>query len=79
MLTHPDIDPIAVSLGPVSIHWYGLTYLVGFAAAWAIAVHRSGFDYSSVKRKHVDDLIFYCALGAVLGGRCCYVLCRINL
>ncbi|MEH6557858.1 MAG: prolipoprotein diacylglyceryl transferase [Oceanicoccus sp.] len=74
MLTHPDIDPVAVSLGPISIHWYGLMYLVGFAAAWGIAVHRSGFDNSPIQRKHVDDLIFYSALGAVLGGRFGYVM-----
>ena len=74
MLTHPDIDPVAVSLGPVSIHWYGLTYLVGFAAAWLLATRRSRRDYSPVKREQVDDLIFYSALGVVLGGRFGYVL-----
>ena len=74
MLTHPDIDPVAVSLGPISVHWYGLMYLIGFAAAWGLAMRRSGFDYSPIKRDHVDDLIFYSAVGVVLGGRFGYVL-----
>jgi phosphatidylglycerol:prolipoprotein diacylglycerol transferase len=74
MLTHPDFDPVAISLGPVAIHWYGLMYLLGFAAAWGLAVRRAGFDYSPIKRRQVDDLIFYSALGVVLGGRFGYVL-----
>ena len=74
MLTHPNIDPVAVSLGPLSIHWYGLMYLLAFASAWGLAVRRAGFDYTPVKREHIDDLIFYGALGVVLGGRCGYVL-----
>ncbi|MFA7555974.1 MAG: prolipoprotein diacylglyceryl transferase [Spongiibacteraceae bacterium] len=74
MLTHPNIDPVAVALGPIAIHWYGLMYLIGFAAAWGIAVRRSKMDYSPVGRKHIDDLIFYSALGVVLGGRFGYVL-----
>ena len=34
MLIYPDIDPIAVAIGPVKVHWYGLMYLLGFLAAW---------------------------------------------
>ena len=74
MLTHPNIDPVAISLGPLSVHWYGLMYLIGFAAAWWLAVHRSRRDDSPVKRSQVDDLIFYSALGVVLGGRFGYVM-----
>ncbi len=37
MLTYPDIDPVAIALGPVRIHWYGLMYVLGFAAAWWLA------------------------------------------
>lgn len=74
MLNHPDFDPVAVSLGPLQIHWYGLMYLVGFAAAWWIAAHRAAKAYTPINRKQVDDLIFYGALGVVLGGRAGYVL-----
>ena len=41
MLTYPQIDPVAVALGPLQIHWYGLTYLAGIAIAWWLAARRS--------------------------------------
>ena len=74
MLTHPNFDPVAISLGPISVHWYGLMYLIGFAVAWGLAMRRAGFDYTPVQRDQVDDLIFYSALGVVLGARIGYVL-----
>ena len=74
MLTHPDIDPIALSIGPVSIHWYGIMYLLAFSTAWWLASRRAGFDHSPLKKSQVDDLIFYGALGVVLGGRFGYVI-----
>ena len=40
MLTFPQIDPIAFSLGPLKVHWYGLMYLFGFASAWVLANFR---------------------------------------
>ena len=74
MLTHPGFDPVAVQLGPIAIHWYGLMYLVGFAAAWWLARQRSAQPWRPVSREQVDDIIFYGALGVVLGGRLGYVL-----
>ncbi|MFZ2209664.1 MAG: prolipoprotein diacylglyceryl transferase [Porticoccaceae bacterium] len=69
MLTYPVIDPVAVALGPVKVHWYGLMYLLGFAAAWWLAVRRSQRPWAPVRRAQVDDLIVYAALGVVIGGR----------
>lgn len=69
MLTYPVIDPVAVALGPVKVHWYGLMYLLGFAAAWWLAMRRSRQPWAPVQRAQVDDLIVYAALGVVLGGR----------
>lgn len=74
MLTHPDFDPVAVSLGPLAIHWYGLMYLGAFLAAWWLAQRRAKCDYTPISAKQVDDLIFYGALGVVLGGRFGYVM-----
>ncbi|MEM1191482.1 MAG: prolipoprotein diacylglyceryl transferase [Pseudomonadota bacterium] len=74
MLTYPVIDPVAVSLGPVKVHWYGLTYLAGLAFAWWLALRRCKRPDSPLAREQVDDLIFYAALGVVLGGRFGYVL-----
>jgi len=74
MLRYPNIDPIAVSLGPLRIHWYGVMYLVGFAAAWWLARRRAATPGSSWKAADVDDFIFYAMLGVILGGRIGYVL-----
>ena len=69
MLTYPDIDPVALALGPVSIHWYGLMYVVGFIGAWWLARRRAAGTGSTWKPVDVDDLIFFAALGVILGGR----------
>jgi phosphatidylglycerol:prolipoprotein diacylglycerol transferase len=74
MLRHPGIDPIAVALGPVKVHWYGLMYLLGFAAAWWLARLRARRPGAAVSPAQVEDIIFYSALGVILGGRCGYVL-----
>lgn len=72
MLTYPNIDPIAISLGSIKIHWYGLMYLVGFVGAWLLGRLRAKKIGWNVEE--IDDLIFYAAMGVVLGGRIGYVL-----
>lgn len=74
MLTHPFIDPVALDLGFVQIHWYGIMYLVGFSAAWWLGQQRAKRPNSGWSAEQVGDLIFYCAMGAVIGGRLGYVL-----
>ncbi|HUH36962.1 MAG TPA: prolipoprotein diacylglyceryl transferase [Spongiibacteraceae bacterium] len=74
MLKHPDFDPVAVHLGPLAVHWYGLMYLAGFGCAWYLAVRRCRRADSPLARQQVDDLIFYGAMGVVLGGRLGYAL-----
>lgn len=74
MLTYPEFNPIAISLGPIKVHWYGLMYLVGFAAVWIIGKRRALRPDSPVSPEAIDDLVFYGALGAVLGGRIGYIL-----
>ncbi|HEY5633361.1 MAG TPA: prolipoprotein diacylglyceryl transferase [Burkholderiaceae bacterium] len=76
MLTHPQFDPIAIEIGPLAIRWYGLMYLAAFAAffllgRWRIA--RSGGG-AVVSVRELEDLLFFGALGVVLGGRLGYVL-----
>lgn len=73
MLTYPEIDPVALDLGRIKIHWYGLMYLIGFACAWFIGMHRGRQPWSPVKSNQVEDLVFYAALGVVIGGRIGYV------
>jgi phosphatidylglycerol:prolipoprotein diacylglycerol transferase len=76
MLPYPNISPIALKVGPISIHWYGIMYLIGFIAAWWLALYRAKqkqYDnvWTSVR---ISDLIFYGAIGVVLGGRLGYML-----
>lgn len=70
----PQIDPVALQIGPVAIRWYGLMYLIGFASAWWLGLKRKASLGSSTTDEQVSDLIFYCALGAILGGRLGYML-----
>ncbi|MGD8617418.1 MAG: prolipoprotein diacylglyceryl transferase, partial [Gammaproteobacteria bacterium] len=74
MLTYPDIDPVAVSLGPVAIHWYGLMYLIGFIGGWWLGVIRARKPGSGWRASEIGDLLFYVALGVILGGRIGYIL-----
>ena len=69
-----DIDPIAFSIGAFQVHWYGLTYLIGFATAWLLAMSRAGKPAWGWKREEVDGLITAAALGVVLGARLGYCL-----
>lgn len=73
MWTYPNIDPVALALGPVAIHWYGLMYVIGFASAWFLGLQRAKTSDIWTKDR-VGDLLFYCAVGVVLGGRFGYVL-----
>lgn len=70
----PEIDPIAIHLGPIKIHWYGLMYLVGFLGGWWVGVYRAKRPGSGWDPKEVSDYLFYIALGVILGGRLGYVL-----
>lgn len=77
MLVHPQFDPIALQLGPISIHWYGLTYLVAFGLfLWLAALRTAQLPFASVgwSRRDVEDLLFYGVLGVVIGGRLGYVV-----
>ena len=74
MLVHPNFDPIAFSLGPLHIRWYGLMYLLGFLIAWGLGRYRAQQAHSGWTLEQVDDVIFYSALGVILGGRIGYLL-----
>lgn len=74
MLTYPAIDPVIFSIGSVAIRWYGVTYVIAFAIAWWLGRKRASQPGSTWKPTDVDDIIFYGALGAILGGRIGWVL-----
>jgi len=70
----PDIDPVAISLGPIKVHWYGLMYVIGFLALWFFASRRAKQPDSGWTAEQVSDIVFYGALGVILGGRLGYML-----
>lgn len=74
MLTYPNINPIAFQIGSLSVHWYGIMYLIGFATAWLLGNHRARRIDSGWNSEQVSDLIFYSALGVLIGGRLGYML-----
>ncbi len=74
MLTAPDIDPIAIAIGPLAIRWYGLMYLVGFLGGALLGVMRAKRPGSGWNPAEVWDLLFHIALGVVIGGRLGYAL-----
>lgn len=69
-----NIDPVLLSVGPLSIHWYGIMYLIGFASAWWLGTYRAKKMNLGWTEEQISDLIFQGALGVVLGGRIGYVL-----
>lgn len=74
MIVHPGIDPVAFSIGPVSVQWYGLMYLAGFVAGYWLGVVRARRPGSGWTSDDVADVLFYIAIGVILGGRLGYVL-----
>ena len=80
IMPFPDIDPIAFSIGPLAIHWYGLAYVVGIMLGWFYARRLAGNDSlwpgnaSPITKAQLDDFVVWAALGIVLGGRIGYIL-----
>jgi phosphatidylglycerol---prolipoprotein diacylglyceryl transferase len=75
VLVHPNIDPVAIQLGPLAVRWYGLMYLVGFGVSFWLGRRRiKRAKAGRVTYALLDDLLFFGVLGVVLGGRLGYVL-----
>ena len=81
MLMYPHIDPIAIKIGPLAVHWYGLTYLVAFGLFMLLGIWRlKDQPFASITKpsawvkKDVEDILFYGVLGVIVGGRLGYCL-----
>jgi phosphatidylglycerol:prolipoprotein diacylglycerol transferase len=80
LLPFPDIDPVAFSIGPLSVHWYGLAYVAGIMLGWFYARRLAANgplwkdNLSPITATHLDDFLVWVAAGIVLGGRIGYVL-----
>ena len=74
MLVHPNFDPIAFSIGPLSVRWYGLMYLIAFALVLFLGRWRIAHGKTVLTARDLDDLLFFGMLGTIVGGRLGYVL-----
>ncbi|MBA2961532.1 MULTISPECIES: prolipoprotein diacylglyceryl transferase [Ramlibacter] len=81
MLTYPKIDPVAIQIGPLAVHWYGLTYLAAFGLFMLLANARLKHQpYASIQgpgawsRRDIEDMLFYGVVGVIAGGRLGYCL-----
>jgi len=69
MLIAPNIDPIALRIGPLAIHWYGLMYVASLLTVWWGMTRLARKPGALLNPEQVSDLIFYGAIGVILGGR----------
>lgn len=74
MLTYPTIDPVAFHIGSWPVYWYGLMYLVGFLGGWAVLSLRLRVSPRGFTQDELSDIVFFAALGAIVGGRLGYML-----
>ncbi|MGO3858286.1 MAG: prolipoprotein diacylglyceryl transferase [Neisseriaceae bacterium] len=74
MIVHPQFDPILVSLGPLPIRWYALSYIVGFALFIFLGKRRIKAGNTFFTEKLLDDFVIWGVLGVILGGRLGYIL-----
>ena len=73
-LNFPQIDPIALSIGPFDVRWYALAYIVGFVGGIYVIKHfLKKYPSPYVTKNHIDDLVTWVVLGVLLGGRLGYV------
>ena len=70
MLIHPQFDPVAIKIGPLAVHWYGLMYLAAFLSFLWLGKRRAKMQsWHQISVPDVDDMLFYGVLGVILGGR----------
>ena len=73
-LQFPDIDPVALRLGPVVIRWYALAYIAGLTGGWRYLRWLAAKSHARITALQIDDFLVWATLGTVLGGRLGYVL-----
>lgn len=68
------LDPVALAIGPLAIRWYSLAYIVGILGGWWLLSRMIRRPGAPMNGGHVDDLVTWCTLGVILGGRLAYVI-----
>jgi len=75
MIPYPNINPIIISLGKISIHWYGVMYIISFFIIWILSIFRiSQKNVFFIEKQEIIDILFYAAIGILIGGRLGYIL-----
>lgn len=74
MIPYPNFDPVIVSIGPLSLQWYGMMYVFGAVAGWLLGRYRAAKEWTKLNTTQMDDLITWAIIGVVLGGRLGYCL-----
>ena len=73
--TYPtNIDPVAIHLGPLKIHWYGIAYLVAFVCVYLWMSRPAGRRRLGLSRDQIQDFLFYALIGVLVGGRTFFVI-----
>jgi phosphatidylglycerol:prolipoprotein diacylglycerol transferase len=73
-LQFPDIDPVAIHLGPIAIRWYALSYIAGLTGGWWYLRWLAAKSHAKFTALQIDDFLVWATIGTVLGGRLGYVL-----
>ncbi len=74
MISYPHIDPVIVKIGPFSLRWYGLMYILGFVSSYVLVLYQVKRKTLKIERSQIDDLLFALILGLIIGARLGYVL-----
>ncbi|MBP8626710.1 MAG: prolipoprotein diacylglyceryl transferase [Syntrophorhabdaceae bacterium] len=70
----PNIDPVIFSIGPLSLRWYGLMYILGFTASYLLVLYQIKYKTQDIKKDFIDDLFFYLIIGLIVGARLGYII-----
>lgn len=72
--TYPNINPVAIHIGPVNIHWYGISYLIGFIAVYLWMSRPAGLRRLGLTKEQIQDFLVYALVGVLVGGRTFFVI-----
>ena len=78
MLVHPQFDPIAVQVGPLAVHWYGLMYLIGFTLFYLLGLYRCRQEWRGITKANLEDLLFVGMVGVIVGGAFTAIVTSLN-
>jgi phosphatidylglycerol:prolipoprotein diacylglycerol transferase len=74
MLDFPNIDPVIITLGPLAISWYSLSYVIGVLLGWYYVLKLIETNHLSISKQNIDDFVSWAIIGIIIGGRLGYVL-----